>query len=166
MIDATFSLIDHCGRPVTAESYRGRWLLVFFGFTHCKVVCPRNLAKLTDVLDRLGEAATNLVPLYISVDPSRDTPERMRSWLGERYPRFTGLTGDQAAIDAVRAGFRVFAQRRDLPKGEEGYDVPHSALTFLIDRNGRYRSHFSEVLDAEAIVERIHQQLSAEIIDA
>lgn len=166
MIDVAFDLIDHDGRPVTPRSYRGRWLLVFFGFTHCRVVCPRNLAKLSTVLDRLGAAAGAITPLYVSVDPERDTPGRMKAWLGECYPRFTGLTGTKAASDAARAGFRVFAERRALPDGEEGYDVPHSALTYLVDPDGRYRTHFSETLDDQTIAERIDQQINPELTHA
>lgn len=156
MIDVAFSLIDHDGRAVTPASYRGRWLLIFFGFTHCKVVCPRNLSKLTDVLAMLGDGAERIVPLYISVDPARDTPERMKSWLGEHYPRFTGLTGDQIAIDAARAAFHVFAQRRDL---SAGYEVPHSAITYLVGADGHFRAHFNEVLSADAIAGRVAKQL-------
>lgn len=162
MIDAAFNLTDDEGRTVTQATYEGRWLLVFFGFTNCKVICPRNLAKLSVVLERIGAHADLIVPLYITVDPDRDTPERMKTWLGEHFPRFTGLTGDRAAIDAVRLGFRVFAQRRVLPDGEDGYDVPHTALTFLIDPHGRYRAHFSESLDEQVIADRILGEFQAE----
>ena len=166
MIDGAFALTDQDGHPVTPETYRGRWLLVFFGFTHCRLVCPRNLAKLSGVLDRLGAAADAVVPLYVTVDPERDTPERMKGWLGEHYPRFTGLTGDRASIDAARAGFRVFAQRRALPGDADGYDVPHSSMTYLVDPGGSYRTHFSETLDEETIAARMIQQLSVESSNA
>ena len=152
MIEVSFALTDHDGRAVTPASYRGRWLLIFFGFTHCKVVCPRNLSKLSTVLAMLGDAADEIVPLYISVDPARDTPERMKSWLGEHYPRFTGLTGHQTAVDAARAAFHVFAQRRD---GIEGYDVPHSAITYLVGPDGDFRTHFNEAVSADIIAARI-----------
>ena len=165
MIDVAFDLIDHDGRPVTPASYQGRWLLVFFGFTHCRVVCPRNLAKLSAALDRLGAAADAITPLYISVDPERDTLERMKAWLGEHYPRFTGLTGPKAASDAARAAFRVFAQRRALPGDADGYNVPHSALTYLVDPDGHYRTHFSETLDDRTVAERI-LQLNPEFTNA
>jgi protein SCO1 len=166
MIDVAFALTDHDGYAVTPATYRGRWMLVFFGFTHCKVVCPRNLAKLSVVLEKLGKQAEKIVPLYVSVDPERDTPERMKSWLCEHYPCFTGLTGDKTAADEARAAFRVFAQRRELPDGEEGYDMPHTALTYLVDPEGQYRTHFGETLDANAIAERIIEQFHTESSDA
>ena len=162
MIDVAFALTDHDGRAVAPTSYSGRWLLVFFGFTHCRIVCPRNLAKLSAVLGMLGDAAEAVVPLYVTVDPERDTPARMKAWLGEHYPRFTGLTGDQRAIDAARSGFRVFAQRRDSPGEADGYDVPHSSLTYLVDPAGRFRTHFSEVLDAPTIAGRLLHEFATE----
>ncbi|MBN9036424.1 MAG: SCO family protein [Rhizobiales bacterium] len=161
MIEASFSLLDHDGRRVGPETYRGRWMLVFFGFTHCKVVCPRNLAKLSAMLDGLGPAADDIVPLYITVDPERDTPERMRTWLGEHYPRFTGLTGTREEIDAARRAFRVFAQRR--PETTPGdYDVPHTAIAYLLDRDGRFRDHFPETRSEAEIREGIAGLLASD----
>jgi protein SCO1/2 len=92
-VEAAFDLVDHHGEAVTADTYRGRWLLVFFGFTHCRVVCPRALRRLSAALDALGPLAGRLRPLYVSVDPERDTPEVMRAFLAEHDARITGLTG-------------------------------------------------------------------------
>lgn len=89
-IDATLSLIDDQGRIVDETSFRGKYTLIFFGFMHCRVVCPRALGKLSRVLDRLGPGAGNVQPLYITVDPERDTPEVLRAFLREQYPRFMG----------------------------------------------------------------------------
>ena len=111
--------------------------LVQFGFTACKVVCPRALTKLTDALDALEN--TNgpppLVPLYISVDPDRDSPAVMKSFLEASYPRFTGLTGSTQQIDDAKDAFKIFTRRRDAP---DGYDVQHTAITYLMDRDGKF----------------------------
>lgn len=135
--------------------FEGRYPLVFFGFTHCKVVCPRALHRLSEVIDRLGPRAAWLAPLYISVDPERDTPEVMRTFLRGAYPRFTGLTGDKAAIDEARAAFRVFAARRADPDDPEGYDMPHSALTYLIGPDGKLVTHFADSVSADKVVDRL-----------
>lgn len=140
----SFSLVDHHGTPVTELKYRGRWVLVFFGFTNCKVVCPRALNKLSTVLDLLGDAADDLYPLYVTVDPHRDTPATMRAFLGA-YPRFTGLTGSTDAIDQAKRAFRVFARRKDDPDDPDGYSVPHTAITYLISPEGAYAGHFPDV---------------------
>jgi len=162
VIEVAFSLVDHEGRAVTPATYRGRWLLVFFGFTHCKVVCPRNLGKLSAVLEALGPDARSVLPLYVSVDPERDTPARMKGWLGENFPRFTGLTGSREAAEAARKAFRVFAARRPGADGSVDYDVPHSAITYLVDPLGHFRDHFPETLDQAMIAERIAGHLSSE----
>src|SRR5882762_1597942 len=93
-VGGSFQLVDHHGRAVTEASYHGRFALLFFGFTHCCVVCPRALTKLSGVLDALGPLADRVQPLYITVDPERDTPDVMRAFL-QAYPRFTGLTGSR-----------------------------------------------------------------------
>lgn len=166
MIDVGFALTDHDERPVDLSSYAGKWLLVFFGFTHCRMVCPRNLAKLSSVLEKLSAIANGIVPLYITVDPERDTPERMKDWLLDHYPRFTGLTGDRTSIDAARSQFRVFAERRASGDEAGGYDVPHSALTYLIGPDGEYRTHFNESVSDDEIAARIAGLMRPETSDA
>jgi protein SCO1 len=160
-VSARFELIDHHGNPVDNTSYRGRFPLVFFGFTHCEVICPRALAKLSTVLRRLGPLARPLVPLYITVDPDRDTPERMKQFLERNYPLFTGLTGAPDALEAARREFRVFAVRRDNPDGSGDYQMPHSAITYLLDVDGAYLTHFLDSLDEDELTRRLRSTLTA-----
>ncbi|MCP2252772.1 protein SCO1/2 [Prauserella aidingensis] len=148
----SFSLVDHDGRPVTENTYQGRWQLVFFGFTHCKVVCPRALRRLSSVLDELGETADRLQPLYISVDPERDTPDVLREFL-RPYPRYTGLTGSVDAVEQAKQEFRVFARRKYDPTDPDGYSVPHTAITYLLSPEGKYAAHFLDsITEAEMTV--------------
>jgi protein SCO1/2 len=149
-----FDLVDHHGRAVTDQDFLGRHLLIFFGFTHCKVVCPENLSKLSHVLDLLGPIGSLLQPLYVSVDPDRDTPEVMHAFLAARFPRFLGLTGDKVQIDAMKARYRVYAER-EAADANGDYDVPHSAMTFLMGPDGAYVTHFADPVPAEAIAARI-----------
>src|SRR4249920_892926 len=86
-VGGSFSLTDHHGRPVTDADYRGRFMLIYFGFTHCRAVCPRALARLSAALAALGDRAERVAPLYITVDPQRDTPAVMKTYLEARYPR-------------------------------------------------------------------------------
>lgn len=156
-----FSLIDHDGQAVTQESYRGHYRLVFFGFTHCRVVCPRNLARLSHILEALGPRAEEIRPLYVSVDPERDTPEVMKDFLARNYPRFTGLTGSRALVDHAKQSFRVFAERKADPDDPDGYAVPHTAITYLMDRNGGYLAHFPESLPEQEVLQRISALLDS-----
>ncbi|WP_236792190.1 SCO family protein [Amycolatopsis sp. GM8] len=152
-----YALVDHHGRDVTEQDFLGRYQLVFFGFTHCRMVCPRALTKLSTVLDDLGPLVDRIQPLYISVDPERDTPEVMRAFLEENYPRFLGLTGSPEAAEAARSAFRVYAGRGTDPEDPEGYAVPHTALTYLLDPAATYLAHFPDVLDADDITARIRE---------
>jgi protein SCO1/2 len=145
-----FSLTDHSSRPVTEKDFRGRFLLVYFGFTHCRVVCPRT-----------GTAAQAIQPLYISVDPQRDTPEVMRVFLESRFPAFLGLTGAAENVEAAKAEFRVFAERKNDPLDADGYAVPHSATAFLLAPDGKYLAHFPDTLNRDEIVRRIRQHLES-----
>jgi protein SCO1/2 len=160
LIDGRFELVDHDGRQVSERMYRGRWMLVFFGFTSCRMVCPRALAKLSDALDRTGDLADEITPLYITVDPERDTPEVMRDFLAERYPRFVGLTGTPSQIDAAKAAFRVFSRKSPDEDGDE-YIVPHSAMTYLLDAQGGFVDHFADVADAQEISARLEQRIGS-----
>lgn len=155
----SFTLTDHDGNDVTETSYPGRYLLAFFGFTHCASVCPRALARLTDVLGRLGADADRIQPLYVTVDPQRDTPEVMKSFLARTAPAFTGLTGTQDQIDAARSAFHVFTQRRSDPSAPDGYAMPHTAITYLVGPDGDFAAHFGDAVPAEEVCTRIRRTL-------
>jgi len=150
-----FALTDHFGKPVTEKDFVGRFLLIYFGFTHCRVVCPRTLTKLTGALDRLGETAASIAPVFVSVDPQRDTPQVMKNYLEAHYPRFLGLTGEATEIEEAKKAFRVFAERRADPDDPDGYAVPHTAIAYLMGPDGGYRDHFPDVLDADAVAQRL-----------
>lgn len=158
-----FALVNHHGRQVNEQDFRGRYLLVYFGFTSCKVVCPRALTKLSFVLDRLGPLAAHIVPLYVTVDPDRDTPEAMRTYLEAGYPRFLGLTGPQSAIDAAKSAFRIFAQRKENPANPEDYQIAHTAIAYLIGPDGNYLAHFPDATDADIIIARLDDLLMPSI---
>jgi protein SCO1/2 len=154
-IHPAFDLVDHDGRSVTPAAFAGRFVLVFFGFTHCRVVCPRELGKLSRALERLGPAVDRIQALYISVDPERDTPAVMKTFLEARFPRFLGLTGAREQVEAAKRSFRVFTQRRDDPAAPGGYDVPHTAIAYVLDRQGRYLAHFLDVATEDQLVQRL-----------
>lgn len=159
-VTAKFDLTDHQGRPVTQASFGGRWLLVYFGFTHCRVVCPRSLTRLSTVMDVLGpELAANIQPLYITVDPKRDTPAVMRDYLSTRYPHFLGLTGTEEQVGEAKEAFKVFSRPKPDPNDPANYDVPHTAITYLIDPAGSYATHWPETRTVDDIVSDLQARL-------
>ncbi len=152
---ANFDLTDHNGRSVTEADFAGSHLLVYFGFTHCKVVCPRSLGKLSRVLDGLGEKAARVTALYVTVDPARDTPEVMRAYLEHQHPRFLGLTGSEEQIARAKKAFRVFAEFTGDDEAPDGYVVPHSAIAYLMGPDGDHLDHFIDALEEEEVMQRM-----------
>jgi protein SCO1 len=156
-VGGSFALTDHHGRDVTDAAYRGRFMLIYFGFTHCRAVCPRALARLSEALAALGELADRIQPLYITVDPARDTPAVMKKYLQDQYSRFTGLTGTRKQTDGAKRTFRVFAERATDPEDPSGYAMPHSALSYLVGPSGNYVTHFPDTIDRDALVVRLKE---------
>lgn len=155
-----YSLVDHFGKAVSEADFRGSPVLVYFGFTSCRVVCPRALAKLSDSLEILETRGVQAIrPLYISVDPERDSPGTMRAFLESHYPRFLGLTGSAPQIEAARSAFRVFARKRPDPDDPMGYQIAHTAIAYLLGKEGEYLEHYPDTIDAQEIARRISARL-------
>lgn len=155
LIGGPFALTDHTGRRVTEKDFAGRYLLVFFGFTHCPDVCPAGLQVMAAALDQLGPKAEGVVPLFITVDPGRDTPETMKAYVSAFHPRLIGLTGTEADIKAAAKAYRVYFKRVDDPQSPINYSMDHSAFIYLMDRSGAYVTHFRHSASPDEIAERI-----------
>ncbi len=133
-----FSLTDHHGQKRSLDDFRGKVVLVFFGFTHCPDVCPTTLSEMAGIMKSLGPDAHRLQVLFITLDPARDTPALLADFVPAFDPSFIGLTGDQASIDAVAKDFKVFAQK--VPgKDGQSYTIDHTAGSYVFDRHGRIR---------------------------
>ncbi|SON53823.1 BsSco [Hartmannibacter diazotrophicus] len=136
-IGGPFTLEDAGGKPVTEAVFTGKPHLIFFGYTHCPDVCPTTLADMTVLLDDLGPAGKDLVIAFITVDPERDTPEVLKSYLSSFSPQIVGLTGTDAEIADVVSAYRAY--RRKVP-GEAGeYTMDHTASVYLFDDTGDFR---------------------------
>jgi protein SCO1/2 len=140
-IGGPFRLIDHNGRTLTDADLKGEPYLVFFGFTHCPDVCPTTLLELSDVLDKLGADAEKVRVLFITVDPERDQPEALKTYLSSFNPRVIGLTGDLPAVAAVAKEYHVYMKK--VPLQGDDYTMDHTALVYLMDRNGRFVAPFN-----------------------
>jgi protein SCO1/2 len=141
-IGGPFSLTDQNGVARTEKDYRGKYMLVFFGYTYCPDVCPTTLAVMSAALDKLGSRAERIVPVLISVDPKRDTPEKLKSYLASFGPRFVGLTGTSKDIAAVAKEYRVYYKEH--PTGNDGdYTVDHSGIVYLMDPKGAFVANYS-----------------------
>jgi protein SCO1 len=132
----TLELTDQAGRPRRLEDWRGKVVVLFFGFTHCPDVCPTTLADLSQAMKQLGQDADRVQVLFVTLDPERDTPEVLGKYVGAFDPRFLGLYGDAAATQRAAREFKVFYEKR---KTADGYSVDHSGQTYVLDPQGRLR---------------------------
>ena len=160
LVGGPFTLTDHTGKRVTDQDFRGKFMLVFFGFTYCPDVCPTALQVMAAALDKLGpKAADRIVPLFITIDPERDTPAQMATYVKSFHPRLIGLTGTQAQIDAVTKEYRVYAKKVPDPKSTAGYTMDHSAIMYVMSPDGTYRTHFTHATNVEALAGQLAKLL-------
>ena len=154
-IGGAFSLIDHNGTLVRDTDFAGRPLLIYFGFTYCPDVCPLSLDILGAALEKLrdidAKKEARVQPLFISVDPARDTPAQMKDYVSYFHPRLIGLTGTPEQIDAVKKAFRVYAAKTPGTDSNGNYNVDHSSFFYLMDGANRYLAHFSHNMTAADI---------------
>jgi protein SCO1/2 len=132
-----FALTDHHGQPRTLEDFRGKVVIVFFGFTHCPDMCPTKLTELAQLMHELGTDARHVQVLFITIDPERDTQESLAKYVPSFNPDFLGLYGDAAATARVAKEFHVIYQKQPLKNGD--YTMDHSTGTFVFDPRGQLR---------------------------
>jgi protein SCO1/2 len=140
-IGGPFQLTDQAGQTVTEKNLQGKPTLIFFGFTHCPDVCPTSLFEISEVLRAMGRDADRVNAYFISVDPERDTAPAMKDYLSSFDPHLKGLTGNPDAVGKVISGFRVYAKKVPLKDGD--YTMDHTALIYLMDRDGKFVAPFN-----------------------
>ena len=156
-VGGPFALIDQNGATRRDTDYRGKFMIVFFGYTECPDVCPTTLSELSAALDRLGPKADRVVPIFITVDPARDTPAVMKSYLAAFGARFVGLTGSAADIKAAAAAYHVYYRKRPMPGGS--YSMDHSSVIYLMGPEGRYLTHYAIEQGPDAIAADLEKRI-------
>ena len=158
-IGGPFTLVDQDGRTVTEASFKGKPTLIYFGYTYCPDVCPTSLLLMETAIEKLGPDAARKVNLvFITVDPARDTSELLKGYVTNFGPTFVGLTGTAEQVAAATRSYRVYYQK--VP-GKDGapYLMDHSSIVYLLDRNGRFVTHFTHEAKAEAIASGVQRLL-------
>lgn len=156
-VGGPFALSDPSGRRVALSDFRGKLVLVYFGFATCPDVCPTDLALIAQALRELGPAADAVQPLFITLDPERDSPRVLREYAAAFHPRLIALTGSPAEVRGVATDYKVFFEKVALPQG--GYTIDHTAYTFLLDRTGEFVLLFPPGTSAERIAFMLREQL-------
>lgn len=154
-----FSLSDHSGQSRTLADFSGKVIVIFFGYTSCPDICPTMLSRLAGVMTALGPQADKVQVLFVTVDPERDSAERLKTFVPWFYPSFIGLRGDAAQTRAVSEEFRVFSARREVGS-ELGYLLDHSAGAYVYDPAGRLRLYVRDGANVEEIAADIRQLLA------
>jgi len=156
-IGGPFELVDQNGRTVTERDLKGRPFLVFFGFTRCPDICPTTLFEVSEIMRALGKDAERVGALFITVDPERDTPASLKDYLSSFDPHLAGLTGEPAAVAAVAKAYRVYFKKVPLDQG--GYTMDHTAIVYLMDKDGRFVSPFNLKRTTEAATADLRRYL-------
>lgn len=159
-IGGDFMLTDHNGKAVSEATYSEDYKLVFFGFTHCPAVCPTELKKVADVMDELGERAEDITPLFITVDPARDSAEVMKEYVEKFHPKMVGLTGSQEQIDDVMKEYRVYATKVE-NDFMDGYMMDHSAFLYFMTPDDKMAAIYPSQDTVENIVTDIKKLVPA-----
>ena len=159
-IGGAFELVDQNGQTRTDRDFRGRLLLVYFGFTYCPDICPTDLQAIGLAMDRLGGEAGKVQPLFVTLDPERDTQQQLAQYVPMFHPKLIGLTGNAAAIHAAAEAYRVYYKRVEFDGRPAEYTVDHSAFIYLMDRDGKYLGFFPPGTSADQIVGMIRPHLA------
>lgn len=160
-IGGPFTLVDHTGRTVTDKDFLGKYLLVFFGYTYCPDVCPTNLTAMTQALELIGKDAEKVQPLFVTVDATRDTPEQLAMYVEHFHKSLVGLTGSPAQLKRAADAYKIYSAKiQEDPNDPEDYLMDHSAITYLMGPDGKYKTFFRQNLDSDLIALRLKDALN------
>jgi cytochrome oxidase Cu insertion factor (SCO1/SenC/PrrC family) len=160
LVGGPFSLTDQEGRKVTDKDFLGKYMLVFFGYTYCPDICPTELQVMSAALDNLGAKADEIQPIFIYIDPQRDTPEVLKQYVTNFHPRLIALTGTPEEIAVAAKAYRVFYSKIGNSSGPDTYLMDHSTITYLMDKEGKFLKHFSYSTDAAALAQALEKAVA------
>jgi protein SCO1/2 len=160
-IGGPFRLTDQAGAVKTDKDFHGRWQLIYFGYSFCPDVCPTTLAVMGQALDKLGSDGKRITPIFITIDPERDTPRVLADYMKAFGPQFVGLTGNGAAIAQVEKEYRVYAVKKPIDPAhpERGYGMDHSSVIYLMGPDGRLVSFYDEAISADDLAKDLRTRV-------
>lgn len=158
-IGGPFTLVDQNGKSRTDADFRGELMLVYFGYTFCPDICPTELQTMSEALDQLGKNAARVQPIFITVDPARDTVKAMKEYVSHFHPRMLGLTGTPDEVAAAARAYRVYYAKAEGKAGGEDYLMDHSGFVYLMGPDGRYLTHFTPQTSPKQMARAIAKHL-------
>ncbi len=142
LVGGPFTMVNQNGETVTEKTFAGRSMLMFFGFTFCPDVCPTQLQVMTEALNQLGAKADQITPVFVSIDPERDTPDVVKAYVSNFHPQMVGLTGSLEQVQQMTTAYRVFYQKVENAKRPQDYTMDHSSILYLMGPDGSFLGHF------------------------
>lgn len=161
LVGGPFELTAHTGTRVSNEDFKGRYMLISFGYTFCPDICPAELQIVSSALDQLGANGKDIQPIFITIDPARDTVEALSQYMPNFHSRYLGLTGSAEEIDRVAKAYRVYYAKAG-GGGEGDYLMDHSSVMYLMDKRGTFLKHFSYGTDAASLAKGIKEAIESE----
>jgi len=156
-VGGPFQLTDQHGKRVSDADFRGRYMLIYFGYSFCPDVCPTTLQEMSDAFAKLGSKKSRVVPVFITVDPARDTPHVLKDYLKSFGPEFLGLTGDEKQIAEAARVYRVFIRKHPLPGGN--YSMDHSGVIYLMGPDGRFVTYYEDEIGPDRMADDLSKRL-------
>jgi cytochrome oxidase Cu insertion factor (SCO1/SenC/PrrC family) len=161
LIGGPFEMVNQNGTKVTEKDFAGKPVLLFFGYTYCPDVCPTELQIISATLDKLGDQAKDVQSVFVTIDPERDTPAVLRTYLESFGPRWIGLTGTPEQVRVITRAWHVFYEKRDNKAAPKDYLMDHSSFIFLMGPDGKFLKHFNYTTDAKAFGEALLNALKS-----
>jgi len=161
LVGGPFTMTDQNGKRVTEKDFLGKHMLVFFGYTYCPDICPTELQVMMAALDQLGPEAERVQPVFVSIDPARDTPEVMKAYVENFGHRLTGLTGTPEEVAAMAKAYRAYYAKSGDTSSPDAYLMDHSSIIYLMGPDGKFRKHFAYTTDAQRLAAELREQLEA-----
>jgi protein SCO1/2 len=158
-VGGPYQLTDQDGKSRSSADFRGKYQLIYFGYSFCPDVCPTTLGVISSALDKMGVDAKRVVPIFITIDPERDTPAVLKKYMSAFGPDFVGLTGSPADIAAVEKEYRVYAKKQPLGGGQKGYGMDHSSVIYLMGPDGRLVSFYDELIAPDALAKDLKAKI-------
>lgn len=157
LLGGDFKLTSHKGIPVDTKRFRGKYLIVYFGYSFCPDICPTALENMSEALRKLADVGNKIQPLFVTVDPERDTVHQLATYMQSFHPRFLALTGSKQAVESAMKSYRVFAQKYNGGATKDDYLVDHSSIIYIMGPDGRYVTHFSHLTPGEEIAFKMRE---------
>jgi cytochrome oxidase Cu insertion factor (SCO1/SenC/PrrC family) len=155
LIGGPFSLVDHHGKRVREKDFAGKYTLIFFGYTFCPDICPSTLQVMSAALDKMGADAEPITPVFVTIDPERDTVQVMKDYVANFHPRMVGLTGTAEEIAAMAKEWRVYYAKPKREEGKSDYLMDHATFLYLMGPDGKFVKLFEYTTDAAALADRL-----------